>query len=50
MHTTVNLDEELLATAIKLIGPLDRSTLLRDGLKARESATRLAKLGVVNQN
>jgi Arc/MetJ family transcription regulator len=48
MRTTVNLDENLLATAIKLTGPLDRSVLLHEGLKAlieRESAKRLAKLG-----
>ncbi len=48
MRTTVNLDENLLATAIKLVGPLDRSLLLHEGLKAlieRESAKRLAKLG-----
>ncbi len=48
MRTTVNLDEILLAKALKLIGPLDRSALLQEGLKAlieRESAKRLAKLG-----
>ena len=48
MRTTVNLDESLLAKAIKLTGPLDRSALLHEGLKAlieRESARRLAKLG-----
>jgi Arc/MetJ family transcription regulator len=48
MRTTVNLDEILLAKAIKLTGPLDRSALLQEGLKAlieRESAKRLAKLG-----
>lgn len=48
MRTTVNLDEGLLAKAIKLTGPLDRSTLLHEGLKAlieRESARRLAQLG-----
>jgi Arc/MetJ family transcription regulator len=48
MRTTVNLDEILLAKAIKLIGPLDRSALLQEGLKAlieRESARRLARLG-----
>ena len=48
MRTTVNLDEGLLARAIKLAGPLDRSALLHEGLKAlieRESAKRLAKLG-----
>jgi Arc/MetJ family transcription regulator len=48
MRTTVNLDESLMAKAIKLTGPLDRSTLLQEGLKAlieRESAKRLARLG-----
>jgi Arc/MetJ family transcription regulator len=48
MRTTVNLDEDLLAKAIKLTGPLDRTALLHEGLKAliqRESAKRLAKLG-----
>lgn len=48
MRTTVNLDDELLAKAIKLTGPLDRSTLLQESLKAlieRESARRLARLG-----
>jgi Arc/MetJ family transcription regulator len=48
MRTTVNIDEALLAKAIKLTGPLDRSVLLHEGLKAlieRESAKRLAKLG-----
>jgi len=48
MRTTVNLDENLLAKAIKLTGPLDRSTLLHESLKAlieRESAKRLARLG-----
>ncbi len=48
MRTTVTLDEDLLARAIKLAGPLDRSALLHEGLKAlieRESAKRLARLG-----
>ena len=48
MRTTVNLDDALLAKAVKLTGSLDRSALLREGLKAlieRESARRLAKLG-----
>jgi len=38
----------LLAKAVKLTGGLDRSGVLREGLKAlieRESALRLAKLG-----
>jgi Arc/MetJ family transcription regulator len=48
MRTTINIDEELLAKASKLAGPLDRSALVREGLKAfieRESARRLARLG-----
>jgi Arc/MetJ family transcription regulator len=48
MRTTVTLDDELLAKATKMMGGLDRSTILREGLKAlieRESALRLAKLG-----
>jgi Arc/MetJ family transcription regulator len=48
MRTTVTLDDELLAKAIKLTGVLDRSAVLHNGLKAlieRESALRLAKLG-----
>ncbi len=48
MRTTVTLDDDLLAKATKMMGGLDRSTVLREGLKAlieRESALRLAKLG-----
>lgn len=48
MRTTVTLDGDLLAKATKMMGGLDRSTVLREGLKAlieRESAIRLAKLG-----
>ncbi len=48
MRTTINIDEDLLAKASKLAGPLDRSALVREGLKAfieRESARRLARLG-----
>jgi Arc/MetJ family transcription regulator len=48
MRTTVTLDDDLLAKAIKLTGGLDRATVLREGLKAlieRESALRLSKLG-----
>jgi Bacterial antitoxin of type II TA system, VapB len=36
MRTTVTLDDELLAKAVKLTGGLDRSTVLREGLKARQ--------------
>ena len=48
MRTTVTLDDDLLAKATKMMGGLDRSSVLREGLKAlieRESAIRLAKLG-----
>ena len=48
MRTTINIDDDLLERAIKLIGPLDRSAVVREGLKAliqRESARRLARLG-----
>jgi len=48
MRTTLNIDDELLAKAAKLAGPLDRSALVREGLRAfieRESAKRLAALG-----
>ena len=48
MRTTINIDEELLAKASKLVGPLDRSALVHEGLKSlieRESARRLARLG-----
>lgn len=48
MRTTINIDDELLAKAIKLVGPMDRTALVSEGLKAfieRESARRLAQLG-----
>ncbi len=48
MRTTINIDDELLAKAAKLVGPLDRSAVVHEGLKAlieRESARRLARLG-----
>ena len=48
MRTTINIDDELLAKAIKLAGPMDRTAILSEGLKAlieRESARRLARLG-----
>jgi Arc/MetJ family transcription regulator len=48
MRTTITIDDELLAKAAKLAGPLDRSAVVREGLKAliqRESARRLARLG-----
>ena len=48
MRTTINIDDDLLAKATKLAGPLDRSAMVREALKAlieRESARRLALLG-----
>lgn len=48
MRTTINIDDELLAKAIKLMGPVDRTAVLSEGLKAlieRESAKRLARMG-----
>ena len=48
MRTTVVIDDELFAKATRLAGPLDRSAMIRESLKAlieRESARRLARLG-----
>ena len=48
MRTTINIDDELLAKAAKLAGPMDRTAMVSEGLKAlieRESARRLARLG-----
>ena len=48
MRTTINIDDGLLAKAIKLMGPMDRTTVLSESLKAlieRESAKRLARMG-----
>jgi Arc/MetJ family transcription regulator len=48
MRTTINLDEDLLASAQKATGVTERSALIHAGLRAlieRESARRLARLG-----
>lgn len=48
MRTTINLDDDLLATASRLTGITDRTPLIRESLKAiiaRESARRLALMG-----
>jgi Arc/MetJ family transcription regulator len=48
MRTTINLDDALLDRARELSGLKERTTLLREALKAliqRESARRLARLG-----
>ena len=48
MRTTVNIDDDLLAKATRLVGPMDRTSVLSEALRAliqRESAKRLALLG-----
>jgi Arc/MetJ family transcription regulator len=48
MRTTVNLDDELLASAREYVGDVDTPSLLRMALTAliqREAARRLAALG-----
>jgi Arc/MetJ family transcription regulator len=48
MRTTMALDDELVAEAQGLTGVKEKSTLVREALKAlieRESARRLARLG-----
>lgn len=48
MRTTLALDEELVAKAQTLTGLTEKSSLVREALKAlieRESARRLARLG-----
>ncbi len=48
MHTTVNLEDELLEEARRISGVKGRTALIHEGLRAlieRESARRLARLG-----
>jgi len=48
MRTTIALDDELVAKAQAISGLREKSSLVREGLKAlieRESARRLARLG-----
>ena len=48
MRTTLALDDDLVATAQKLTGVMEKAPLIREALKAliaRESARRLARLG-----
>jgi Arc/MetJ family transcription regulator len=48
MRTTLNLDDDLMATAQRLTGLTEKSAVVRAALKAlveRESARRLARLG-----
>ncbi len=48
MRTTLNIDDDLLEQARELSGLEEKTSLIREGLRAlieRESARRLAKLG-----
>ena len=48
MRTTLNIDDQLFEEAARLTGVKEKTTLLRESLKAliqRESARRLALLG-----
>ena len=48
MRTTLNIDDDLLEQASALTGLTEKTTLVREGLRAlieRETARRLAKLG-----
>jgi Arc/MetJ family transcription regulator len=48
MRTTLNIDDQLLADAQRLTGISEKTSLVREGLRAlieRESARRLARLG-----
>jgi Arc/MetJ family transcription regulator len=48
MRTTINIEDTLLASASKLTGIREKTTLVKLGLEAliaRESSKRLAKLG-----
>ncbi len=48
MRTTIALDDELVAEAQRLTGMSEKSSLVREALRAliqRESARRLARLG-----
>lgn len=53
MRTTINIDDELLADAAELTGIKERSTLVRDGLRAliaQEASKRLILLGGSDSN
>ena len=48
VRTTLNIDDQLLEEARRMTGINEKSTLVREGLRAlveRESARRLARLG-----
>ena len=48
MRTTINIDDELMAKAQSMMGMVEKTALVREGLRAlieQESARRLARLG-----
>ena len=48
MRTTINIDDELLATAQEMTGIEEKAAVVREALRAlieREAARRLARLG-----
>lgn len=48
MRTTVNIDDDLLNEARRMTGLVEKTALVREGLRAlieRESARRLARMG-----
>ncbi len=48
MRTTISIDDELMSEAQRITGVREKTTLVREGLKAlieRESARRLSQLG-----
>jgi hypothetical protein len=48
MRTTINLDDELLAEAQEMAGPMEKTALVNEALRAlieREASLRLAMLG-----
>ncbi len=52
MRMTIDIDDALLIKAATLVGPLDHSAVVNEGLKAlvdREVARRLARLGGTQQ-
>jgi Arc/MetJ family transcription regulator len=52
MRATLNIDDELLAEALRLTGMRERTALIHEGLRAlieRESARHLALLGNTDQ-
>ena len=52
VRMTLNLDDDLLGEAQRLIGMTERTALIREGLRAlieRESARRLPRLGATER-